>query len=114
MELNNLLDLAGMTLRKWRSNSSDLLISIPEQLKETSDLLISTELTLCLKILGIYWDTKKDLFHIATPSLTNIDIPTKRQVTSAASRVYDVLGWFSPAVLQMKILLQQLWQEKNG
>ena len=38
MELNNLLDRAGMTLRKLRSNSSDLLISIPEQLKETSDL----------------------------------------------------------------------------
>ena len=33
---------------------------------------------------------------MATPSLTNIDdIPTKRQVTSAASRVYDVLGWFN-------------------
>ena len=29
MELNNLLDQAGMMFRKWRSNSSDLLISIP-------------------------------------------------------------------------------------
>ena len=59
MEFNNLLNRAGMTLRKRRSNSSDLLISIPEQLKETFDLLISTEHTLCHKTLGIYWDTKK-------------------------------------------------------
>ena len=48
--LNSLLKEAGMTLRKWRSSSTEVLVSIPEELKEKEDLHISTDTT--LKIWG--------------------------------------------------------------
>ena len=46
------------------------------------------------------------------PDLDDSSDPTKRQVTSAVARLYDLLGWFSPVTLLMKILIQRLWQEK--
>jgi hypothetical protein len=27
-------------------------------------------------------------------------------------KVYDVLGWFSPSVIMVKILLQKVWERK--
>ncbi len=47
-----------MTLRKWRSNSPELLSTIPTDLRETSDLKIKDPL-LASKALGIHW-------HVAT------------------------------------------------
>ena len=29
---------------------------------------------------------------------------------SDIARTYDVLGWFAPSIVVMKILLQQLWE----
>ena len=37
-ELNSLLNCASMTLRKWRSNSTELLDTIPPDLKEAADI----------------------------------------------------------------------------
>ena len=41
------------------------------------------------------------------PSAENM---TKRMLVSDIAKVFDVLGWFSPAKVTMKILLQQLWE----
>ena len=103
-----------MTLRKWRSNSKEFLSTIPEYLCETSDLHITTDNSSCAKTLGISWDTAADVFCVTVPQLEDMSDPTKRQVTSAVALYYDILGWFSPATLLMKILLQRMWQEKIG
>ena len=114
VELNQLLSKAGMTLRKWRTNCSDFLESIPEHLCEKSLHPLSLGLVTKSpetygKALGVHWDSLNDVFFVAVPDLRDLSHPTKRQVTSAISRVYDVLGWFSPAILRGKILLQRLW-----
>jgi hypothetical protein len=36
---------------------------------------------------------------------------TKRSLVSDNARTFDVLGWFSPAIVVAKILLQTLWLE---
>ena len=113
-ELNGLLSRGQMTLRKWRSSSEPLLETIPEEIKETGDLHIASDPTECSKALGIYWNTSTDTLHVATPDLADNGVPTKRQVTSAVARTFDILGWFSPATITIKILLQQLWERKVG
>ena len=40
------------------------------------------------------------------------DSVTKRVLVSDIARTFDVLGWFSPAIVKMKIPLQGLWEEK--
>ena len=36
----------------------------------------------------------------------------KRSMVSDVAKVFDVMGWFSPAIVKMKILLQRLWEIK--
>ena len=45
------------------------------------------------------------------PPLTNI---TKRSLVSDIAKTFDILGWFSPSTIKVKILLQQLWEQKVG
>ena len=33
-------------------------------------------------------------------------------IVSDVAKVFDVLGWFSPVTIEMKILLQRLWEIK--
>ena len=63
-ELNQLLDKAQMMLRKWRTNSSELLATIPEELRETSNLDITLSPTEHGKALGLRWDTSLDVLYV--------------------------------------------------
>ena len=43
------------------------------------------------------------------PSLEKV---TKRGLISDVAKTFDVLGWFSPAIIKVKILFQRLWEMK--
>ena len=78
-ELNHLLDHAQMKLRKCRSNSAELLETIPESLRENG-LQIFAGQESGSKKLGVYWKTLTDTLHISVP-LIDIQVPpTKRKV----------------------------------
>ena len=112
-QLCALLSKGQMTLRKWRTNSAALLSSIPDELREKTQLQL-TDPSSHLKTLGVHWDTDQDVFYISVPNLVDESTPTKRQLASAVAKVFDVLGWFAPTTLQSKILLQHLWQKHIG
>lgn len=38
---------------------------------------------------------------------------TKRFLVSDVAKTFDVLGWYSPCTIKMKILFQQLWEMKE-
>ena len=101
-----------MTLRKWRSSSVQLLESIPEELREKSNLHIIPAPGDCGKALGIHWDTDKDFFHVTTPEFKTNQPSPKRYVSSIIAKIFDMLGWYSPAALPAKLLLQELWKMK--
>ena len=54
------------------------------------------------------------MLYVCIPVLTHLQIPTKREVSSAVGKFFDVLGWFFPSTVQIKILLQLIWKEKLG
>ncbi len=115
-ELNTLLNCAGMILRKWRSSSERVLNSIPEILREkesTQPLPLPQGFQ---KTLGIHWNTREDTFYVAIPTVNDVNVSstTKRSIASQAAQVFDLLGFHSPSVLFVKILLQKLWQLKLG
>ena len=88
-QLCSFLDCAGMMLRKWWSNSAELLESIPEHLREKSpDLCISTDLTTNAKVLGIHWNTSSDVFYVAVLTLDEGTTPTKRNIASAMAHLF--------------------------
>ena len=91
-QLYELLQQAGMKLRKWRSNSSQVLYSIPADLKETEkeDFIILDPAEYG-KALRFHWNTHRDLLYLLIPTIDD-STPTKRVIASTVARLYDVLG----------------------
>ena len=64
------------------------------------------------KTLGLEWNTTTDMFNLTISESPPPSIVTKRALGSDIAKVFDALGWFSPATITMKILLQRLWESK--
>jgi len=111
MEICDLLGKAGMVLRKWRSNSPDLLSRIPDDLHDPSSTVPLQDPNLSPKALGIHWDVQSDSLHVSIPDVppptSNI---TKRAIASATAGVFDILGLFAPAILPARVLFQETWK----
>ena len=103
-----------MLLRKWRSSSQQLLETIPPEFWETEEFTLALTPSDSPKTMGVHWNTQMDTLHVHMPKLTYLKTRTKREVASAVSQTFDVLGWFAPATIQVKILLQQLWSLRIG
>jgi hypothetical protein len=41
-----------------------------------------------------------------------VDLFTKHVLISDVAKTFDVLGWFSPAIIKVKILMKRLWELK--
>ena len=111
-ELNEVMRKGPLTMRIWRSNSSELLSTILEELKESGDLITAAGPEECFKTLGVHWDTGSDSLHISTPTIDVTKTPTMRQIASVVAKVFDMLGWFAPAIVPAKILLHDIWKLK--
>ena len=108
---------AQFNVRKFRSNSKELLtyfetlqnVNIINNTvnKEVVDSKINNE----QKILGILWDEIEDnlIFRLDDifKDATNV-VPTKRNILSVISTVYDPVGYLQPFTIQLKILLQNI------
>ncbi|UYV79200.1 hypothetical protein LAZ67_17001487 [Cordylochernes scorpioides] len=109
-EVNNLLSSAEFSLRKWRSNVPEILSGFSEQVEDRHNLR-DFESDSCVKILGICWNPSLDIFQILVndiPEQTN----SKKHLLSHISRIFDPIGWLSPVIIRLKILLQSLWKQK--
>lgn len=109
-QVRALLQQGKFQLRKWASNSPILLRDIAEEDHGlTSDKQLRSDEQ--LKILGISWNPAADKFRFRV-SLP-LDIPTtKRSILSNIAKLFDPLGWSTPAIVTAKIFLQRLWQVK--
>ena len=63
------------------------------------------------KTLGIEWNASSDHFRVRMTELPPIKCMTKR---SLISDIAKTLGWYSPAIVKTKVLLQTLWLEGIG
>ncbi|MCP3665660.1 MAG: DUF1759 domain-containing protein, partial [Gammaproteobacteria bacterium] len=95
----------SMNLREWTSNCREVIDQIPAIDRAKGDTL---------KLLGLIWDCTNDIFYIPG-SLKLLDLPchSKRSLASSMAKVFDPLGYFSPVILRLKIILQQkVWSSK--
>jgi hypothetical protein len=113
-ELSSLLKTAGLTLRKWASNHSAFLDTIPRELQETQTTL-SLDNEDGVTTLGLLWNPKTDNLQVRS-SLTQKQPTnsesTKRKVLAITASIFDPLRLLSPVVIAYKIFLQKLWQDK--
>ena len=86
-ELNDFLQKAGMTHRKWRVTDHEVLATISADLQEKNELYISSDMQLGNKALRLHWNCSSDKMHVVVPSIQTDQVPTKRLVASSAARV---------------------------
>jgi len=87
----------------------DFLQTIPDSLKEQGSLDICLSPAEHGKALGLRWNSVEDTLSVSIPTLPLDKPPTKRSVCSAIARTFDVMGWYTTAILPAKLLLQDLW-----
>lgn len=103
-----LLGKGGCNLRKWITNSPELLKEIPEEYREKS-ITLNFDRDNVVKTLGIQWNTTGDSFSFKV----SIDVArciSKRTILSETARLYDPLGWLTPCTVVAKSLFKQLWE----
>nr|XP_049463443.1 uncharacterized protein LOC125906840 [Anopheles coluzzii] len=114
-QLLNLLQSAGLCLRKWTSNCSELLEKIPVDLRDDRTVYDLDSPTSCIKTLGLKWQPTTDNFLFETPEYSNHDNPvTKRIAVSDSAKLFDPLGLVGPVIVAAKMYLQELWRNETS
>ncbi|XP_076298031.1 uncharacterized protein LOC143217532 [Lasioglossum baleicum] len=106
LEVRELLMAGGFPLRKWASNSRELLerLSIDERKG-----IVEWDSPTLHSVLGIQWLPSSDCFQVsAATSIRNTGY-TKRAVLSGTAQLFDPLGWLAPVTIVAKVLMQSLW-----
>ncbi|XP_039289297.1 uncharacterized protein LOC120352500 [Nilaparvata lugens] len=111
------LEKGGFQLRKWMSNSTDLLSTIPSHLLETSSTkAVANSNDTVAKALGLIWNSTSDMLSISSSvgEISHKTTFTKREFLSCIASIFDPLGLISPIVIAPKILFQELWLARIG
>ena len=111
-ELQELFSKGGFLLRKWNSSDQRVLCKLTADLKDSQPMQMIPISESYTKTLGIEWNASKDHFRLNVTEPPQIQNITKRGLVSDIAKTYDVLGWFSPSTIKVKILLQKLWEQK--
>ena len=105
-ELCELLAKGGFKLTKWVSNSRDVIESVPpcNRSKGLLDFDLTCDALPKEHALGLQWNVESDTlcFKVTVRSKP----ATRRGILSIMNSVYDPLGFGSPAMQPMKVLLQ--------
>ncbi|XP_058827648.1 uncharacterized protein LOC131687575 [Topomyia yanbarensis] len=66
-EMISLMESAGFSLRKWNSNCREILLEVPEYLRDDRTILQLDSPTSTVKTLGLLWEPSTDRFQFSTP-----------------------------------------------
>ena len=113
-QLYGLFRKGGFLLHKWNSNVQTVLRYVPDEHKDPLSSQVIPDAEGYTRTLGIEWNAKSDRFRLTVSDVPDLRKVTKRFLVSDIAKVYDVLGWFSPCVIKVKILLQKVWERKIG
>ncbi|XP_055923707.1 uncharacterized protein LOC129954075 [Eupeodes corollae] len=107
----------GFNIRKWTSNSNEVVLSIEEDQSMLEKSLELIDEPAVEKVLGVFWIPKEDMITFKTSSaILQNDIflgkrpPTKREMLRILMSIYDPLGLIGNFLMYLKILLQEVWR----
>lgn len=96
----------GFRLNQWLSSSREVLNVMPATERAYSKLDIDLDRLPTERTLGMYWVCEVDVFKFTFKLPTQVK--TKREMFSASASIFDPLGCICPAVLPVKILMQDI------
>ena len=101
-----------LLLRKWNSSDATVLQQISPELRDSQSLYTIPDADEYTKALGIQWNSSLDHFRLTVTDFPDTGNLTKCLLVSDIAKTFDVLSWFSPATIKVKILLQRVWELK--
>uniref|UniRef100_A0A2S2P1X6 Integrase catalytic domain-containing protein n=1 Tax=Schizaphis graminum TaxID=13262 RepID=A0A2S2P1X6_SCHGA len=105
----SLLRRGNFSLKKWASNCPSVLMNIQEE-DRAQDSCFDAKDDQSVKILGLHWNTKSDIFGYHTS--VKEGNTTKRSILSTIARLYDPIGAIGPTIFWAKCIIQELWIQK--
>ncbi|XP_065088817.1 uncharacterized protein LOC135710230 [Ochlerotatus camptorhynchus] len=90
--VQSILASAGFELRKWSSNSSEVLSHIPDNLKDDRPIVAVDDIQGSVSTLGLLWHPESDTFRFKVPERFSDNPITKRIVVSEMSKLFDPLA----------------------
>ncbi|GFX92958.1 integrase catalytic domain-containing protein [Trichonephila clavipes] len=110
IEIQNLLKSGGFILRKWSSSHPKVLQDLDTSLLASKPIHSLGDEESKQRVLGLIWNLKTDSIQVKV--VHEEIVKTKRQLLSVIAQIFDPLGLFSPSVITLKIMLQELWKSK--
>ena len=122
---------AQFNVRTFRWNSKELgtyfetleNVNIVNNVNTVNEEVVDSKINNEQKISGILWDEIEDNLVFRLDDIfkdaTNV-VPTKRNILSVISTVYDPVGYLQPFTIQLKILFQKIcklninWDDSIG
>ncbi|XP_075150510.1 uncharacterized protein LOC142224614 [Haematobia irritans] len=102
----------GFEMRKWTSNSRQIISDLPaDHLLYEGFLELDDRST--AKTLGVRWDAISDCFCFTSKSFPEDCSYTKREVLSQISQLFDPAGWLTPCIVIAKIIMQKIWMDRT-
>lgn len=106
-EIADLLKTANFNLRKWQSNSLEILASV-RNIGSNSEKPLNLNDYSPSKTLGLYWDSLPDTLLFSIKINVGHKI-TKRIILSLVGQIFDPMGLVGPCIVEAKCILQKLW-----
>ena len=111
-QLQEFLSRGGFLLRKWNSSEAVVLRHVAPELRDSQSLHPIPDPDEYTKTLRVQWNSGLDHFRLTVVEFPKTENLMKRLLVSDIARTFDVLGWFSPSIIKVKILLQRIWELK--
>ncbi|XP_053686369.1 uncharacterized protein LOC128735915 [Sabethes cyaneus] len=112
-EVFAMLESAGLPIKKWASNSLEVLEDIPPEdqaIQPWYDLQVEQSVS----TLGLVWEPRSDSLGFKVQLPLPAATLTKRTIMSYIARIFDPLGLVGPAVTKAKIFMQRMWALKTS
>lgn len=108
---------AGFEMVKWITNSTKVLLSIPENIRSESQNNVEIGSEGIERVLGLFWNPRTDDFKF-TLSFKKIPLeisdgvkkPTKREVLRLVMSIFDPFGFLAPLVVRGRLIMQDIWK----
>ena len=107
----------GFLIRNWISSSSEVLKTVPADLRAAGDVDFKPDTVLPVeRTLGLRWDPNQDcfLFIVHPARASPSSHPSKRELLSIVMSVLDPLGFLAAFTVIARILLQDVWLSGIG
>ena len=106
-QLIELLGKAGFKIRRWCSNSPNVLEDIPLEDRVANVNIEESELP-CMKALGVQWNAEADTFAFKLNPPKDIEY-TKRGFLKKLATLFDPLQMLAPFTIRARMAMQETW-----